>query len=35
LRKLNFERWLQPGNFDGDGRQKQSLAALNGSEGNT
>lgn len=28
-RKANFERWLQPGNFDGDGRQKLSLAALN------
>ncbi len=28
-RKLNFERWLEPDNFDGDGRQKFSLAALN------
>jgi len=29
-RKLNFERWLAPGNFDSEGRQKISLAALNG-----
>jgi RimJ/RimL family protein N-acetyltransferase len=29
-RKLNFERWLAPENFDGEGRQKVSLAALNG-----
>jgi RimJ/RimL family protein N-acetyltransferase len=28
-RKANFERWLDPANFDGDGRQKISLAALN------
>ena len=28
-RKANFERWLHPDNFDGDGRQKLSLAALN------
>ncbi len=28
-RKLNFERWLAPENFDSDGRQKLSLAALN------
>jgi RimJ/RimL family protein N-acetyltransferase len=28
-RKLAFERWLNPDNFDKDGRQKQSLAALN------
>jgi RimJ/RimL family protein N-acetyltransferase len=28
-RKLNFERWLQPENFDNEGRQKLSLAALN------
>jgi RimJ/RimL family protein N-acetyltransferase len=28
-RKLAFERWLAPENFDGDGRQKTSLAALN------
>jgi RimJ/RimL family protein N-acetyltransferase len=29
-RKRNFERWLAPGNFDSEGRQKVSLAALNG-----
>ncbi|HWG06195.1 MAG TPA: GNAT family protein, partial [Beijerinckiaceae bacterium] len=29
LRKVNFERWLEPGNFDGEGRQKISLTALN------
>jgi RimJ/RimL family protein N-acetyltransferase len=29
-RKANFERWLDPANFDGEGRQKVSLAALNG-----
>jgi RimJ/RimL family protein N-acetyltransferase len=29
-RKAAFERWLNPENFDGDGRQKISLAALNG-----
>ncbi len=29
-RKRNFERWLAPENFDGEGRQKVSLAALNG-----
>ena len=28
-RKLNFERWLAPENFDSEGRQKLSLAALN------
>ena len=28
-RKLNFERWLAPENFDSDGRQKVSLAELN------
>ena len=28
-RKRNFERWLAPENFDGDGRQKLSLTALN------
>jgi RimJ/RimL family protein N-acetyltransferase len=27
--KANFERWLAPDNFDGEGRQKISLAALN------
>jgi RimJ/RimL family protein N-acetyltransferase len=31
-RKLNFERWLQAGNFDTEGRQKISLSALNGQE---
>jgi RimJ/RimL family protein N-acetyltransferase len=29
-RKVSFERWLAPENFDGEGRQKVSLAALNG-----
>jgi RimJ/RimL family protein N-acetyltransferase len=29
-RKRNFELWLAPENFDGEGRQKISLAALNG-----
>ena len=29
-RKRNFERWLAPENFDGEGRQKISLAVLNG-----
>ncbi|MGA8498501.1 MAG: GNAT family protein [Xanthobacteraceae bacterium] len=29
-RKLDFERWLAPENFDNEGRQKLSLAALNG-----
>jgi len=29
-RKRNFERWLAPENFDSEGRQKLSLAALNG-----
>jgi len=33
LRKANFERWLAPENFDAEGRQKASLAALNGREG--
>jgi RimJ/RimL family protein N-acetyltransferase len=28
-RKLAFERWLGPENFDSEGRQKLSLAALN------
>jgi RimJ/RimL family protein N-acetyltransferase len=32
-RKRNFERWLAPENFDSAGRQKISLAALNGQEG--
>ena len=30
-RKHNFERWLDPDNFDGEGRQKLSLSALNAS----
>jgi RimJ/RimL family protein N-acetyltransferase len=30
-RKHNFERWLAPDNFDRDGRQKISLAAMNAS----
>jgi RimJ/RimL family protein N-acetyltransferase len=29
-RKRSFERWLAPENFDAQGRQKISLAALNG-----
>jgi hypothetical protein len=29
-RKAAFERWLRPENFDKDGRQIESLAALNG-----
>ena len=29
-RRLAFERWLAPENFGADGRQKVSLAALNG-----
>jgi len=29
-RKRNFERWLDPLNFDSEGRQKISLADLNG-----
>jgi RimJ/RimL family protein N-acetyltransferase len=29
-RKANFERWLASENFDSEGRQKISLAALNG-----
>jgi RimJ/RimL family protein N-acetyltransferase len=28
-RKQSFERWLAPENFDGEGRQKLSLSALN------
>jgi len=31
-RKRAFERWLDPANFDGEGRQKISLAALNGAD---
>jgi hypothetical protein len=29
-RKAAFEQWLDPANFDEDGRQKISLSALNG-----
>ncbi len=29
-RKVNFERWLAPENFDADGNQIESLGALNG-----
>jgi RimJ/RimL family protein N-acetyltransferase len=29
-RKLSFERWLAPDNFDASGQQKQSLPTLNG-----
>jgi RimJ/RimL family protein N-acetyltransferase len=32
-RKRAFEAWLEPGNFDGEGRQKQPLAALVGAAG--
>ena len=32
-RKANFERWLDPANFDREGRQKVSLAAFNGQMG--
>jgi RimJ/RimL family protein N-acetyltransferase len=32
-RKANFERWLDPQNFDSEGRQKLSLAALNEQKG--
>jgi RimJ/RimL family protein N-acetyltransferase len=28
-RKASFERWLDPGNFDADGRQRESLSQLN------
>lgn len=30
MRKLNFERWLSPDNFEADGRQKLGLTKLNG-----
>jgi RimJ/RimL family protein N-acetyltransferase len=30
MRKANFETWLAPDNFTADGKQKQSLSALNG-----
>jgi len=33
VRKANFERWLAPENFDSEGRQKVSLAALNAQKG--
>jgi RimJ/RimL family protein N-acetyltransferase len=33
-RKINFERWLAPENFDADGRQTISLGALNGAQTN-
>ncbi len=29
LRKANFERWLDPANFDSNGRQKEPLSRLN------
>jgi RimJ/RimL family protein N-acetyltransferase len=32
-RKRNFERWLSPENFDAQGKQKMSLAALNAAAG--
>jgi RimJ/RimL family protein N-acetyltransferase len=32
-RKASFERWLAPENFDSEGRQKVSLAALNAQKG--
>jgi hypothetical protein len=28
--RRDFERWLAPENFDSEGRQRTSLAALNG-----
>jgi RimJ/RimL family protein N-acetyltransferase len=30
LRRANFERWLDPSNFDANGRQIRPLSALNG-----
>jgi RimJ/RimL family protein N-acetyltransferase len=33
LRKANFERWLDPSNFDGNGRQKTTLSRLNAAPG--
>jgi RimJ/RimL family protein N-acetyltransferase len=30
MRKANFETWLAPDNYTADGKQKQSLSALNG-----
>jgi RimJ/RimL family protein N-acetyltransferase len=32
-RKAAFERWLVPENFDADGKQRVSLAAMNGVAG--
>jgi RimJ/RimL family protein N-acetyltransferase len=29
-RKAHFEQWLSPANFDGEGRQRESLAKMNG-----
>jgi len=29
-RKAHFEQWLWPANFDGEGRQRESLAKMNG-----
>jgi len=29
-RKANFQRWLSPDNFTADGKQRQSLSAMNG-----
>jgi len=34
-RKANFEHWLAPENFDGEGRQSVSLGALNAQKGQT
>jgi RimJ/RimL family protein N-acetyltransferase len=34
-RRANFERWLAPENFDAEGRQRASLAVLNGSKAET
>jgi RimJ/RimL family protein N-acetyltransferase len=31
-RRLAFERWLRPDNFDAEGRQRTSLSALNAAE---
>jgi hypothetical protein len=33
LRKRNLERWLDPENFDAQGVQRVSLAALNAAAG--
>ena len=30
MRKANYEKWLAPDNFTADGKQRQSLSALNG-----